>query len=428
MPDMTASLEFGPILRSMGRNKIRIGLVVLEIGLTLAIVVTCVSLILDARGRMLRYSGFDDANLLSVRSTPFDPAFKEDGYLDNSRNEDLRVLRSIPGVVNASNTRFLPWQGGGSSTALRPAGSQGEMLRTQIYNADEGTLDTLGVRLLEGRNFTREEVEADVRRLRPVLSATRAHGDDGLPKDKVTQDVIVSQAYGKLVFGDQPLLGKRLEDSDGDMYRIIGVFDSFYNPYGWPIHEYAVFFMYYSRSYEGGAAYLVRTEPGRTAEVAGVVEQKLLAANNGRNMTIRTVEEVKGNYFGPQRIMIRLMTGVVFLLVFVTSLGIVGLTSFSVTERTRHIGTRRALGARQADILRHFLVENWLVTTLGLALGVAAAYGLNFALMSAGSGPRLNPALVLGGVLLLWGAGLLATLAPALRAARISPAIATRNV
>ncbi|PYQ51517.1 MAG: cell division protein FtsX, partial [Acidobacteria bacterium] len=116
------------------------------------------------------------------------------------------------------------------------------------------------------------------------------------------------------------------------------------------------------------------------------------------------------------------------LLVLVTSLGIVGLTSFSVAERTRQIGTRRALGARKADILRQFLLENWLITTMGLTLGVGLAYGLNIGLVNVASGAKLSGALLVSGVVLLWAAGLLATLAPALRAARISPAIATRNV
>ena len=209
---------------------------------------------------------------------------------------------------------------------------------------------------------------------------------------------------------------------------VVGVIDPFYNPYGWPIHEYAVFYMGYSESYEYGASYLVRTEAGRTAAVAKALEDRLLAVNAGRNLAVKTIEEVKAQYFGTQQAVMTLMTAVVFLLVFVTSIGIVGLTSFSVTERTRHIGTRRALGARRTDIVRHFLLENWLVTSMGLGFGVIAAYGINVALVTVASGAKLDLGLLAGGVILLWSVGLLATLAPALRAARISPAIATRNV
>jgi putative ABC transport system permease protein len=421
-------MEMGPILRAMRRNKVRFGLIVMEVALTLAIVANCVAMIRDARATMTRVSGFDDANLVRVNSTPFEKAFREDGYLDNALAQDLQSLRAMPGVRAVSNTRFLPWQGGGSSTEMRPAGGKGEMLRTQIYNGDESTLDSLGVALAEGRNFTREEVERDTVRLRELTRNRREMGPDGLPRDKFLQEVIITRAYGRLAFGEGPLLGKQLEDSDGDLYRVVGVINDFYNPYGWPIHEYAVFYPNLARGYEFGAPYLIRTEPGQAALVAKAVEERLLAVNNGRNLRVQTMDEIKALYFGPQRLVSTLMSGVTVLLVLVTSLGIVGLTSFSVAERTRQIGTRRALGARRRDVLQHFLAENWIVTTMGVVVGVVLAFGLNFGLVTVVEGAKLRWPLLAAGVLLLWFAGLLATLAPALRASRISPALATRNV
>jgi putative ABC transport system permease protein len=422
-------MEIGPILRAMGRNKVRFGLIVAEVALTLAIVVNCVALIRDAQAKMGHASGFDDDNLVRVTSNPFEKAFREDGYLDNVLRQDLEVLRATPGVRDVTNTNFLPWNGGGSSTEMRIAGTTGEMFRTQIYNADEKTFDTLGVAVTEGRNVTREDAERDTLRLRALTSAQREMGPDGLPKEKFLQEVVISRAYGKLVFGEkEPLLGKQLEDSDGDLYRVVGLIDDFYNPYGWPIHEYVVFFPSFRRGYEYGAPYLVRTKPGQAAAVAKVLEDRLVQANNGRNLTVRTLVEIKKQYFGPQRMLSTLMSVVVVLLVMVTSLGIVGLTSFSVTERTRQIGTRRALGARRGDVLRHFLAENWLLTTLGIAIGAGLALALNVGLVSGVEGAKLRWPLLGMGVLGLWAAGLLATLAPALRASRISPAIATRNV
>jgi putative ABC transport system permease protein len=422
-------MELGPILRAMGRNKVRFGLIVAEVALTLAIVANCVALIRDAQAKMSQPSGFDDDNIVRVTSNPFEKSFREDGYLDNALREDLQVLRSTPGVRAVSNTNFLPWQGGGSATEMRPVGSKGEMFRTQVYNADEGTLETLGIQVTEGRTFTREEAERDTLRLRALLASHREMGADGLPKEKFLSDVVISRAYGKLLFGEkEPLLGKLLEDSDSDQYRVIGVIDSFFNPYGWPIHEYVVFYAGYRRAYEFGAPFLVRTEPGRAVALAKELEDRLLKSNNGRNITVRTLTEVKQQYFGPQRMLSTTMTVVAVLLVLVTSLGIVGLTSFSVTERTRQIGTRRALGARRGDVLVHFLAENWLLTTLGIVIGVGLAFAVNVGLVSGVEGAVLRWPLLAMGVLILWVAGLLATLAPAVRASRISPAIATRNV
>jgi putative ABC transport system permease protein len=421
-------MEMGPILRAMGRNKVRFGLIVMEVALTLAIVTNCVAMIRDARAKMNRVSGFDDANLVRVVSLPFEKEFREQGYLDNALDADLRSLRSMPGVRAASNTRFLPWQGGGSSTEMRAAGTRGEMLRTQAYNADDQTLQALGIAVSEGRDFTREEVVRDTDRLRTLNTNQREKGADGLPREKFLQEVIVTRAFGRLAFGDEPLLGKLLEDSDTDLYRVVGVIDSFFNPYGWPIHEYGVFYPNFSHGYEFGALYLLRTEPGQAAAVAQAVEARLLAVNGGRNLQVRTMDEIKAQYFGPQRLVSTLMTWVTVLLVLVTSLGVVGLTSFSVAERTRQIGTRRALGARRRDVLGHFLAENWLLTTMGVAVGVALAYALNFGLVSSVEGAKLRWPLLGLGVLLLWAVGLLATLLPALRASRISPALATRNV
>lgn len=421
-------MEFGPILRSMSRNKVRYGLIVLEIALTLAIVTNCVSLIRDARTELGKESGFDDEHILSVRSQPYAPEFKETGYVANSVQQDLDVLRRLPGVKAVSNTRFLPWQGGGSSTELRPAGGKGAWLRTQIYNADEGTFATLGSSVVEGRGFLADEAPSESLRVASLLAKERPLGADGTPKEKISQDIVVSQAFARLAFGQGSPLGKRLEDSDGDQYHVIGVIDRFYNPYGWPIHEYAAFFASNSASYQFGAGYLVRTEPGALDSVKASIEKSLLAANGGRNVTIRALPDVKDQFQTGQKLILNVLLSVIFLLLFVTSLGIIGLTSFSVAERTRQIGTRRALGARRVDILRYFLLENWLVTTLGLSLGVLFAVGLNVFLVEKGFGKRLDLSLVAAGVLLLWTAGLLATFFPALKGARVAPAVATRNV
>lgn len=421
-------MEFGPIVRAMSRSKVRYGLIVIEIALTLAIVTNCVSLIRNAQKELATASGFDDANLLNVRSQPFAPEFKEAGYLNNAVRQDVDALRAIPGVKAASNTRFLPWQGGGSSTELRIAGSKNPWLRTQIYNADDGTLATLGTNIVEGRTFTREETEAETVRLATLLAKARETGEDGTPKEKITQDIVVSRALARLAFGEGSPLGKRLEDSDGDQYHVVGVIDRFYNPYGWPIHEYAVFFSGTATSYVGGAPYLVRTEPGSLDRVKAAIEKRLVEVNGGRNVVVRTIPDIKSNFQSGQKLLLNVLSGVIVLLLFVTSLGIIGLTSFSVAERTRQIGTRRALGAQRSDILRYFLLENWIVTTLGLSLGILLAVGLNVLLVENLKVKRMDLSLLASGVLLLWAAGLLATFFPALKGARVAPAIATRNV
>jgi len=420
-------METGPILRSMRRNKVRSGLLVLEVALTLAIVTNCAQMILKARAEMARPSGFDDAHLVSVRAVPFSEAYAESSFADRIVRQDLAALRALTGVRAVTNTFFLPWLGGGSSTELRPAGSTGEKLRTQIYPADEGLVETLGNALVEGRMLSPEDVDRETALLRDLPDG-RERDENGRMKSPIVQSVVVSRAFARLAFPDaSTFAGKSLWDDDGDLYRIVGVIDSFYNPYGWPIHEYAVFYPVRQASTRG-MPFLVRARPGETENVAAAIEKTLLAIQPDRAVTVRTVPEVKRQYLGPQMLLVRTLSIVVVLLLFVTTLGIAGVTTFSVAERTRQIGTRRALGATRWDILRYFLVENGVVTTLGIALGLVLTVGLNVALVDQAGMDRLSPVLVAAGALLLLLAGALATLAPALRGSRVAPAVATRNV
>jgi putative ABC transport system permease protein len=422
-------LELGPIFRAMRRNKARFGLIAVEVALTLAVVVNCVALIRDAREKMSRSSGFDDENLLIVNWTPFDTAFRDEDYRMNVLDADLAALRATPGVRAVTPTRLTPWMGGGSSQELRPWPSTGPLVRTQIYSADEGLVDTLGVHIVEGRMFTREDVDRDTARVKQLFAADRVRGPDGQPIDKFLQEVVITRAWAEKLWGPQvSYLGKMLEDSDTDQYRVIGVIDPFFNPYGWPIEEFAVFYANFNSSYEGGSQYMVRTQPGQAGAIMRTLEDTLTRTNALRQVQVRRVTDIRYNHFGAQRMVAVLMGLVAILLVIVTALGIVGVTSFLVTERTRQIGTRRALGATMLDIVRYFLIENWMVTTIGIVTGAGLAVALNVALLSVVAGARLGATTIVMGAAVLWLLGLASALVPALRAARTSPAVATRSV
>lgn len=420
-------MHLGPIIRAMLRNKVRFGLLALEVALTLAIVANCVSLILEARRELTRPSGFVDEQLLLVNATPFNEAFREAAFRDTIIDQDLAALRAHPGVENATNSGFLPWQGGGSSTQFRRERGS-EKIRTQIYPADDRMFDTLGVRLVEGRAFTREDVLRSTAQLRALDASQRERDASGIARSTVTVPAIISRAYARLMFPEGNPLGKTFEDDDGDKWQVIGVIDTFYNPYAWKIGEYVTFYPQRQGSYERGTSYLIRARPGQLTAVEKGFEQVLARVNANRTYRVRTIPDVKRRFLGPQTLMVRLLSLVIVVLVFVTALGIMGLTSFSVAERTRQIGTRRALGADRGAILRHFLVENWITTTAGIVLGIGLAVTLNLTLLRQVDGPRITPGLLATGAVLLWAAGLLATLWPALRGARVTPAEATRNI
>src|SRR6185295_3073086 len=118
-------------------------------------------------------------------------------------------------------------------------------------------------------------------------------------------------------------------------------------------------------NYNNGSRYLVRVT-GPPARQIQAIEAALLKTENGRNLESSTLVEEQQGFHGRDRILVGSLNAVMALLVVVTALGIVGITSFSVAERRRKIGTRRALGATKWEVVRHFLVENWVVTSIGI--------------------------------------------------------------
>jgi putative ABC transport system permease protein len=400
-------MPIGPILRAMNHNRTRFALIILEIAITLAIVTNCVNMILDERRKMLQKSGFDDDNLMMISFQPFAPEFREQSYTDAVVAADIRAIEATPGVKSVTATYMLPWVGGGSSGTFTAEGYP-EKFQAQSYPVTEKIVETLGVRLVAGRTFTAQDIPTD-----PNTSPA------------VT---IISEPLAKKLWGDANPIGKVITSNERDSPRtVVGVVGPFYNPYAFNIAEYARFSP--SKWWDGsGANYLVRTEPGALASVVSQLEPRLTKVNGARTFRTQTIAEVKDNFFAGGRLVVTAMTAVIIVLVFVTALGILGITSLSVSERTKQIGTRRALGATKADILRHFLAENWIVTTIGLALGVVATYALNWALVSNMTDVKMPWYLVGVGMALLWINGLVATIPPALRAARIAPAIATRSV
>jgi putative ABC transport system permease protein len=119
---------------------------------------------------------------------------------------------------------------------------------------------------------------------------------------------------------------------------------------------------------------------------------------------------------------------VISLLIGLTALVIVGLSSFHVTQRTKQIGTRRALGATRTDIIREFMLENWLITTAGAVVGAILTVVVAYWLEVSFELPRLDWRLLPAGIGILWVLSSLAVIEPARRAASVPPAVATRSI
>jgi len=410
-------MNVGPILRAMKQNRTRVALIILEIAMTLAIVTNCVNVIIAERAKINRPSGFDDDNILWMHTRPFSPEFREDAAIDRAIQADLLTLRGIPGVKAAANTHFRLWEGGGSSTQVKAVGTTQTPRSTQVYRATTDIFNTLGVHIIEGRGF-----------------------QPGEDTDSQPHVVVISRTVADAAFPDGHAVGKSLTQARDDgtplrePFTVVGVFDTFFNPFGMNPDSWegkadrAIFLPALVGSYERGIDYLIRCEPGAIPAVMAEAEKRLLASNAGRIVEFQPTPEKKTRWFATEWLTVLVMTGLIVALIFVTGLGILGITALSVSERTKQIGTRRALGATRSDILRHFLMENWLTTTAGIVIGIAGTYALNFLLVAKVTDVKMPWQLVAMGVVLLWINGLVATLPPALRATNVPPSIATRSV
>ena len=407
-------MHIGPIFRSLMHNKSRFWLVTLEVALTLAIVVNCVNLLMDMRGNILKPSGIDEDNLIVVYTQPFGESFREEEYLRQVQKEDLRQLRAMPGVRGAVAINQIPLSGSGSATSRKPLDSDMDTMTLPYFVVSDGALETLDVDLIAGRDFEPEDF---------------AYDREAYERGEAVRPVILSQRAANDLFPEGNALGQTLQSREGDLInRIIGIVDHLVC--SWPTWEFAERSVLFPG--EPGDSrdlrYLVRAEPAALDEVYGQLFDVVDRVETERVIEIRTLHEVKMEFFETSLATMKMLTAVIFLIVVVTSLGIVGLTSFWVTERTRQIGTRRALGATKIDIVRYFLVENWMITGIGLVIGLGLTFALNYLLAQFADAPKVGWGLIAAGAFGLWLTGVIAALAPALRATGVSPEIATRTI
>ena len=407
-------MDIRPILSTLRRHKTASALIVLEIALSCAIICNAVFLIDTRLDRMDRITGLAETELVRLRYAGI-------GRNDNAAaltREDLAALRAIPGVRAATVTNQIPFGNSSSYSSINlEPDQQSQTLDASGYFGDEQLLETFGLRLIAGRDFAADEY-VDLE----VLQA---------PDSEVElAAVILTQATAERLFPDEQAVGRSIYLGDDNSLRVVGVVEYLIRPSdnGGPAAAGLSMVLPIRIPYPQGS-YVLRTDPARRGEVLKAAIDVLEKQNPDRILLDNdTFEQVRDDYYAQDRAMAWLLIAVCIALLIVTALGIVGLASFWVQQRTKQIGVRRALGATRGQILRYFQTENFLLATLGIALGMALAYGINLMLMERYELPRL-PAMYLPiGAVALWLLGQIAVFAPARRAAAVPPAVATRSV
>ena len=420
-------MQVRPILSTLRKHRLTATLLVLQVAFTCAIVCNVAFMIVQRVQRVTVPSGLVENALSVVNVDDLQPG---DNPL-SLHQADLAALRGLPGVQSAAIVSGLPLSnnedasGACASLAEVHAAMAAQSTDVQgcavpdVYHGGTDSLRTLGLKLVAGRDFRSDE----------YVSGKAGGGDVDAPA------VILSRALARQLYPAGHAVGHSLYVGVGGMHGkstlIVGVVAH--------LQRGAL-----NRSVAQGESLLEPIEPNsgdvqfalrsKPADRASVMQAavallgKRVPSRQVSASDAQTYTQIRAKYFQRDTTMISLLIASALGLLFVTALGIAGLANFWVQQRTRSIGIRRAVGATRGDILRYFQTENFLIVTGGIVLGVLLAIGLNLLLMKHYELPRLPLWYLPVGAVALWLLGQLAVLAPALRASRVPPVVATRSV
>jgi putative ABC transport system permease protein len=404
-------MEILPILRTLRRNKVGAALIALQIAVTLAIISNCLSIILQRVQWMHRPSGIDEDNIFALYNS-----WAEDPPDLKGRIEaDLAALRALPGVIDAEAMNNTPLGGAEWHWPLAKRPDHEFTAWTAIYTVDDHGLATYGLNLIAGRWFTASEV-----------------GEIRNNEVKFPPSVVITQSIAKALFPGGNALGQTLYFQHTGSTRVVGIVAKMQRPgdgpsYGNPWAEYSVLIPF--QLVNNGLMYVVRTRPGQQAAVMRATPAKLMELSRERIIqSLLSFSEIRHQAHRSNRATIIMLGALSALLLAITAFGVVGLTMYWVGQRRRHIGMRRALGARRLDILHYYHTENLLIAATGCVLGVVLGLSGNTWLAAKLEIQRMSLIYACSGALIVLVLCQIAVLWPALRAASVPPAIATRGL
>jgi putative ABC transport system permease protein len=392
-------------------NIARRTLVAVEVAL--AIVVLCgAGLLVKSLAGLLQVSpGLDPRDVLTLQvSLPqadtYGPPIREAFCANLSR-----AAEGIPGVRRISAISHLPLSGANAGRALSVEGytpRANESVSAAYRLTCPDYFSTLGIALREGRDFNHNDVTK------------------GLPAVIINQSM--AQAYWKN--GDSPI-GRRLKlgavDNDNPWRTIVGVIEDVRH-FGLDSDARREIFVPYSQ-----AAWPTMTVVAKTAgepltfqstlrDVIKHVDPDLPVAQ------VRSMETVVGSSVGWREVPMKLLTGFAIIGLLLASIGVYGVLAYYVSQRTREIGVRAALGATRHQLAALVIGQSLLPMIAGAALGIAGSYASGRLLQDFLYHVRPgDPQVTVAIVALLLGVGLLASWLPARRAAAIDPIVALRD-
>ena len=395
---------------SAGRHRTRAALVVTEVVLATVLLVGA-GLLIRSVGELLAVeSGFRPEHILTTRLT-----LSGDRYPDSAARGDffrrlIEELEAQSDVVNAAVINTLPMSGNRVdwyivAEGYTPTDPNSDFIQYRMVTPDY--FRTLGIPLLRGRSFT----DQDTIDSRPVA--------------------IISESLARKYWGEEDPIGRRIrpggaDDASTPWHTVVGVVGEVHH-LGARQGDIPIWYRSVYQDCWSSMSLAVRTTGDPAVAVRGV---KAAVARIDPQQPIyqtRVMTEMVGRSLSRERFSTNVLMAFAGLALGLAAIGIFGVTSYSVSQRTREIGIRMALGARTGEVLGNVLGEGLKLIMVGLAIGVVASLSLaQFLKWLLFGVEAYDPVTFAGAALVLLGAGIVACLLPARRATQVDPNVALR--
>ncbi|HKP10969.1 MAG TPA: FtsX-like permease family protein, partial [Blastocatellia bacterium] len=358
--------------------------------------------------RLSRVSlGYEPAGVLTAKIDPSGPRYESFDGMITFYQEMLERVRTIPGVTHAGYINSLNASFGFSIDEHPPLPPE-QQLAASINQVSPGYFDAMGIPLRAGRFFD----DHDARGAQPV--------------------VIVDETFAQSYFPGEDPLGKHVNnkvnrDTPGKSYQIVGVVGAakYWTLTGEPSPH-----IYYSYLQENwwSMELVARTQTGDPMRLAAPIRAELAAVDKNQPIhSFKALEATVSELIAPQRFTTVLLAGFAVLAALLAAIGLYGVISYMVTQRTREIGIRMALGADQTAVMRMVIRQGMTLAIVGIAAGLAASFALTRLLASLLFGVSATDPLTFAAIAaVLTAVALAACFIPARRATKVDPMVALR--
>jgi predicted permease len=400
--------EGGRSMAGSGHHRLRNLLVIAEIALSLVLLIGAGLLIRSFIRVQQVEPGFAPRNVLSLRLTTAGTAYEARSLIFYQQLWER--IRRLPGVESAGGVSALPLTGGigwGSVTieGYNPVMGQ-SMIQADLRAASVGYFETMKIPLISGRFF----VEHD--------------------KKESTQVVIVDENMARAYWPGADAIGKRLKlgdaDSDSPWLTVVGVVGNVKH-YALDTDSRVALYMPHPQAPFGSMSVVARTTADPLSLAAAVTREARAMDPNAPIYDVKTMEQWLLESLARRRFSMFALGLFAVVAMTLAAVGIYGVMSYAVAERTREIGIRMAMGAHSRKVFSLVIGHGMTLAGIGLGIGLAGAFAMTRVMASLLFGVSATDPLTFSGIaLLLAGVGFAACYLPARRAAKVDPMIALR--